>query len=130
MVYGRNAILEVQPDEIVYTTDYQKQVSISLTIYVLFGSVHTCYTFHTAFQVRKRKVLKDKGPKVTKKVSKLFCSGRVVLVLHNEYLKLKDRSYCACRFLVTCGLFNLDRLHCSSCTSSTLVVYFISSSSD
>jgi len=70
MVYGRNAILEVQPDEIVYTTDYQKQVSISLTIYVLFGSVHTCYTFHTAFQVRKRKVLKDKGPKVTKKVSK------------------------------------------------------------
>ena len=58
-MYGRNAISEVQPDEIVYTTDYQKQVSISLTIYVLFGSVHTCYTFHTAFQVKMRKVKKN-----------------------------------------------------------------------
>ena len=62
-MYGRNAIQEVQADEIAYIENYKEEISISLTIYVLFGSVHTCYTFHTAFQVKRRKVMKeDKGP--------------------------------------------------------------------
>ena len=62
-MYGRNAIQEVQANEIAYIENYKEEISISLTIYVLFGSVHTCYTFHTAFQVKRRKVMKeDKGP--------------------------------------------------------------------
>ena len=44
-MYGRNAISEVQPDEIVYTTDYQKQVSITLTIYVLLDQyIHVTHS--------------------------------------------------------------------------------------
>jgi hypothetical protein len=53
-VYGRNGIPEVRPDEIEYIIDYKNNVSRSVTIYVPFGSVHTCYTFHTLFQVKKR----------------------------------------------------------------------------
>jgi len=58
-VYGHNNIQEVQASQISYVENYKKVVSISLTIYVLFGSVHTCYTFHTAFQVKMRKVKKN-----------------------------------------------------------------------
>ena len=58
-MFGRKNIAEVQASEIKYAENYKEAVSISLTIYVLFGSVHTCYTFHTTFQVRKRKVLKE-----------------------------------------------------------------------
>jgi hypothetical protein len=53
-VYGRNGIPEVRPDEIEYIVHYKDNVSISVTIYVLFGSVHKYYTFHTPFHVKKR----------------------------------------------------------------------------
>lgn len=70
-MYGHNGIQEVQASEISYVENYKKAVSISLTIYVLFGSVHTCYTFHTAFQVKRRRVKKDDGKRSVKKRARL-----------------------------------------------------------
>lgn len=67
-MYGRNAIQEVQANEITYIKSYKGDISISLTIYVPFGSVHTCYTFHTAFQVKRRnEVLKEDNDKGSSK---------------------------------------------------------------
>lgn len=58
-MFGRKINEKVQASDIIYVQNYKEAVSISLTIYVLFGSVHTCYIFHTAFQVKKRKVFKE-----------------------------------------------------------------------
>ena len=53
-MYACSGILEVGPNAIKYIIDCKDNVSISVTIYVLFGPGHTCYTFHTPFQVKKR----------------------------------------------------------------------------
>ena len=69
-MFGQQEILEVQANDIEYIENYKQSVSISLAIYVLSGSVHTCYTFHIVFQVKKRRGNEDQDQGPWKKISK------------------------------------------------------------
>ena len=53
-MYAHKGIPEIRPDKIEYNVICKDNVSIRVTIYVPFGSVHTCFTFHNPFQVKKR----------------------------------------------------------------------------
>ena len=53
-MYAHKGIPEIRPDKIEYNVICKDNVSIRVTIYVPFGSVHTCFTYHNLFQVKNR----------------------------------------------------------------------------